>query len=237
MIDYTQFAFIFDMDGTLVDNMRYHGLAWQRLLDENGIDGRAEELLVNTAGRTNREIVPTIFPNASAEEVLRLAGRKEDLYRELYGPERRPVVGALGFLDAARGLGIKLGLATAAPPKNVEFILDGLDLRRCFESVTDSSEVSRGKPDPEIFLLTAGKLGADPSKCIVFEDAINGFEAAARAGMRSVGIATVNPIAVILEQPSVVAAFDDFLNLSPQDLIAARILDSEVIESKLGRKT
>ncbi len=228
MIDYKGIGFIFDMDGTLVDNMRYHALAWQKLLDENGIDRRAEDVLVNTAGRTNREIVPTIFREASPEEVSRLAERKEEIYRELYGPERRPIAGVPGFLAASRGLGIRLGLATAAPPRNVEFILDGLDLRSFFESVTDSSEVSRGKPDPEIFLKAAGKLGIAPANCIVFEDALNGFEAAAGAGMRSVGISTVNSLETIIAQPAVIAAFSDFSSFEPQDLIADRILESAV---------
>jgi beta-phosphoglucomutase len=229
MIDYARFAFIFDMDGTLVDNMRFHRLAWQKLLDENGISMRAEEFLVNTAGKTNREIVPTIFPEATAEEGLKLAERKEVLYRELYGVERRPLPGVEDFLDAARSIGIRLAVATAAPPVNVAFILDGLKLRRYFEVVTNSSEVSHGKPDPEIFLLTAAKLGIEPADCLVFEDALNGFEAAARAGMRSVGLATVNSPATIIEQPSVVAAYRDFLSVEPQDLIGNHILQNAAV--------
>lgn len=228
MIDYTRFAFIFDMDGTLVDNMRFHSLAWQTMLDENGIAMRADEFLVNTAGKTNREIVPAIFPAASEDEVLKLANRKEEIYRSVYLPERAPLAGAVDFLRASRRLGVRLAVATAAPPANVEFILDGLGMRRYFEAVTTSAEVARGKPDPEIFLRTAEKLGVHPSDCTVFEDALNGFEAAARAGMRSIGIATVNTAGTILGQPSVIAAFENFLDLKPQDFFGGGILEDAV---------
>ncbi|MBK8149736.1 MAG: HAD-IA family hydrolase [Acidobacteria bacterium] len=230
MIDYEQFAFIFDMDGTLVDNMRFHMRAWEVMLRENGIKARAEDFLVNTAGKTNREIVPTIFPEASPAEVLGLADRKEEIYRESYLPERAPLAGATAFLQESRRLGIGLAVATAAPPANVEFVLGGLGLGRFFDAVTNSSEVSMGKPDPEIFLKTAEKLQKNPATCIVFEDALNGFEAAARAGMRSIGIATLNPVGVILEQPSVIAAFENFLNLKPQEIIGTGILEDVVTE-------
>ena len=228
MIDYTQFAFIFDMDGTLVDNMRFHTRAWEMMLHENGIEARAEDFLVNTAGKTNREIVPAIFPDAAPDEVLRLADRKEEIYRAIYLPERTPLAGAVAFLQESRRLGISMAVATAAPPLNVEFILDGLEIRHYFEAVTNSSEVLRGKPDPEIFLRTAEKLGKDPACCIVFEDALNGFQAASRAGMKSIGIATVNSVGVILGQPSVVGAFENFLGINPQDCVRNNILESAV---------
>jgi len=219
MIDFTNRAFIFDMDGTLVDNMRFHGDAWQQMLAENGIETDAHEFLVKTAGKTNREIIPNFFTDASEEQLLELGLRKETLYRELFLPHRKVVDGAIAFLEAAQTLGVKMAVATAAPVANMEFILDGLDLRKHFQAVTTAADVSNGKPNPEIFLKSAEKLGVEPRNCLVFEDAVNGFEAAHRAGMKSIGIATVNSIEDILKLASVEEAHDNFVGLNSQKLI------------------
>lgn len=219
MIDYSKRAFIFDMDGTLVDNMRFHGAAWQQMLSENGIETDAHAFLVKTAGKTNREIIPNFFADATEEKLLELGLRKETIYRELFLPERRAIEGAIGFLEAAQALGVKMAVATAAPVANMEFVLDGLDLRRFFTVITTAADVSHGKPDPEVFLKSAEKLGVEPKNCLVFEDAFNGFEAAYRAGMKSFGIATVNSIRDILALGSVVGAHDNFGELNPLELI------------------
>lgn len=208
------------MDGTLVDNMHVHTEAWGTLLAENGMEMDAHKFLVATAGKTNREILPTVFGDISEERISELAKRKETLYREAYLPVRKPVAGLIEFLTKAQALGIKMAVATAAADPNMEFILDGLDLRRFFGSVTTASDVKTGKPDPAMFLVSAEKLGVEPKNCIVFEDAFGGFEAAHRAGMASIGIATVNSIEDILKRESVVEAYADFTALDPQELVA-----------------
>lgn len=212
-------AFIFDMDGTLVDNMRFHTEAWGKMLAENGVEMNAHDFLVKTAGKTNREIMPTVFEGISDERITELGERKEALYQELFLPHRAAVAGALRFLEEARELGVKMAVATAAPVVNVEFILDGLDLRKYFQAVTTAADIRNGKPDPEIFLKSAEKLGVEPQNCLVFEDAVGGFEAAHRARMQSIGIATVNSIEEILRLDSVVEAHADFLQLNVQELI------------------
>lgn len=219
MTIYENTAFIFDMDGTLVDNMHFHTRAWQQMLAEEGVEMDAERFLVKTAGKTNREILPTIFEGICESNLRRLGERKETLYRELFLAHRRPVEGALEFLEAASAIGIKMAVATAAPDANVEFILDGLDLRRFFGAVTTAADIRNGKPDPEIFLTSALKLNVEPERCIVFEDAINGFEAARRAGMMSIGIATVNPVEDILRHDGVAEAHNDFTAIDPTVLV------------------
>lgn len=218
-IDFTNYAFIFDMDGTLVDNMHFHAAAWKEMLAENGLEIDTDEFLVKTAGKTNREIIPRFFPDVSDEGLIELGDRKEDLYRALFLPELKTVDGAIEFLSESQKLGIKMAVATAAPNANMEFILDGLDLRKYFTAITTAADVKNGKPDPEVFLISAKKLGIAPGRCIVFEDALNGFEAAHRAGMRSVGISTVNSIEEIRALPSVIAAQADFTESKPADLI------------------
>ena len=218
-IDFAKFAFIFDMDGTLVDNMHTHTEAWSKMLAENGIKINAHDFLVKTAGKTNREILPTVFGEISEQRIEELGNRKETLYQEMFLPHRKAVDGLVEFLTEAQNLKIKMAVATAAPKTNVEYILDGLDLRKFFDAVTTAEDVTNGKPDPEFFLKSAEKLNVEPRNCIVFEDAIGGFEAANRARMQAIGITTVNSAEEILKLDSVVEAHADFTNLDPQKLI------------------
>ena len=207
------------MDGTLVDNMHVHTEAWSQLLDENGVEMDRHKFLVATAGKTNREILPTVFGDISDERITELAKRKEALYREAYLPIRKPVEGLVEFLTESQRLGIKMAVATAASNPNMEFILDGLDLRRFFGAITTATDVTVGKPDPAMFLVSARKLNVEPKNCIVFEDALGGFEAASRAGMKSIGITTVNSVEDILKCDSVVEAHADFTTLRPELIV------------------
>ena len=102
------------------------------MLAENGIENDGHDFLVKTAGKTNREIIPAFFENATEEELLTLGNRKEELYRELFKPELKAVDGVIEFLEESQKLDIKMAVATAAPIANMEFILDGLDLRKYF---------------------------------------------------------------------------------------------------------
>ncbi|MBX7171707.1 MAG: beta-phosphoglucomutase family hydrolase [Pyrinomonadaceae bacterium] len=219
MIEYNKFAFIFDMDGTLVDNMHVHTEAWGKMLAENNIPFNEHDFLVKTAGKTSREILPMIFENITEEKIVELTTRKDSIYHEIFLPHRKLVDGAEEFLIESKRLGIKLAVATASPIPNVEYILDGLDIRKYFDAVVTAADITIGKPHPEAFLKSAEKVGIIPSNCLVFEDALGGFEAAHRAGMPSIGIATVNSFEIILQQNSVVEAHKDFTNLNPQELI------------------
>jgi beta-phosphoglucomutase family hydrolase len=226
MDSFNKYGFIFDMDGTLVDNMDHHSKAWGKLLDENGLEMDLDDFLKRTAGQTSEEIIPAVFGDISDERITEIADRKEELYRDAYRPDRKPVPGLVEFLASAKQLGIKMAVATAGPNANMEFILDGLDLRQYFDAITTARDVKQGKPDPEIFLMSAEKLGVEPANCVVFEDAIGGFEAAHRAGMRSVGIATVNPVEDISKHESVMEAHLNFIGLDPRSLVE-KYLDTD----------
>ncbi len=212
-------AFIFDMDGTLVDNMRYHTEAWRTLIEENGFEFNERKFLVETAGQTNREIIPSVFGKLSNERLDELARRKEQLYRDAYFHHRKPVAGLVEFLESAAELGIKMAVSTAASMPNLEFILDGLDLRHYFGAITTAGDVKRGKPDPETFLRSAASLGVEPRNCIVFEDAFFGFEAARRAEMIAIGLTTVNSAEDIMKTGSVAEAHSDYTTMRPDALI------------------
>ena len=219
MNNFNDNAFIFDMDGTLVDNMRFHTIAWGKLLAENNLPFDENNFLVKTAGKTNREILPSVFGELTEERLMQLALRKEELYREIYLPKRKPIAGLIEFLEASKELGVQLAISTAASTRNVEFILDGLDLRKYFKAMTTAEEVKFGKPDPETFLISADKLGVEPRNCIVFEDAFGGFEAARRAGMVCVGLTTVNSAEDIMATGSVAEAHADYTTMNLTELL------------------
>ena len=177
------------MDGTIVDNMAWHSEAWLGLFRDEGVEVTHEEFM-ETAGQTTPEVIRHFLGEKTPEEMDTLVKGKELLYRHLYRPHRTPVAGLLALLADAKAAGIKLGVATAAMPRNIEYTLDGLNLREKFDTVVGASEVQRGKPHPDIFLKVAERLGVPPERCLVFEDAKLGLEAARRAGMPSIALLT-----------------------------------------------
>ena len=218
----SQRAFIFDMDGTIVDNMAYHTKSWLAFFERRGQTLDADEFFRATAGRQGHEIMSTYMgSHLSKEESAALDFEKESLYRELYGPHLAAVDGFVDFIARAKEAGIKLAVATAAPPANIDFTLDGLDLRKEFHAIAGAADVARGKPNPDVFLLAAERSGALPANSIVFEDAPLGVEAARRAGMRAVVLTTTLPAEAFAEFDNVIAMARDFSELDIDALFAA----------------
>ncbi|WP_229467226.1 HAD family phosphatase [Massilia sp. Mn16-1_5] len=217
----TRRALIFDMDGTIVDNMAFHTQSWITFFERRGRAIDADEFFRTTAGRQGKEIIRShMGEDLDDDEVATLNHEKEAVYRELYAPHLKSVDGFEDLIADARSQGILLAVGTAAPPANVEFTLDGLDLRRHFETVVGALDVPRGKPHPDVFLEAAKRCGAAPADCIVFEDAPLGVEAARRAGMRVVVITTTLPREAFAEFDNVIAIVDDFSSLSLDALFA-----------------
>ncbi|MDQ0396141.1 HAD family hydrolase [Labrys monachus] len=200
---------IFDMDGTLVDNMHVHNDAWEVWHQRRGLPFDRATFFQATAGRANREVVRAAMPDASELELDTLGLDKETIYREIYSGRMAPMPGLLDFIDLCLGAGRPMSVATAAPPENAALVLDGLDLRRHFVTVVSPSMGYRGKPHPDLFLAAAEAMKLDPAHCIVFEDAPLGIEAAERAGMRAVGVTTMLE-AAILDASNVVFSVADF---------------------------
>ena len=179
-------AAIFDLDGTLVDNMSVHADAWATLSSRHGLAVPRDRFLLEFAGRKNEEIIADLWPGHDESFALRLASEKEALYRELYRPRLAPLAGLLPFLDALAAAGVPLAIASAAPALNRALVLDGLDLRRRFAKVTGAEDAKRGKPFPDPFLEAARRRDVPPEKCLVFEDTTTGIAAATAAGRHSV---------------------------------------------------
>ncbi|MBD8529441.1 MULTISPECIES: HAD family phosphatase [unclassified Massilia] len=214
-------ALIFDMDGTIVDNMAFHTQSWIAFFERRGRAIDADEFFRTTAGRQGQEIIRSYLgADLADDEIAVLNHEKEAVYRELYAPHLKSVAGFEDLIADARSQGILLAVGTAAPPANVEFTLDGLDLRRHFETVVGAADVARGKPHPDVFLEAARRCGAAPADCIVFEDAPLGVEAARRAGMRVVVITTTLPADAFAEFDNVIAIVDDFSSLVLETLFA-----------------
>ena len=215
-------AFIFDMDGTIVDNMAYHTKSWLAFFARRGKLYEADAFFRETAGAQGREILrERLGPDVSDAEIAALALEKDALYREMYGPYRSAIEGLDQLVTAARQRGVKLAVATSAPPLNIVFTLDELELRARFDTVVGAIDVERGKPHPDVFLKAAERLGVDPADCIVFEDAPMGVEAARRAGMRAVAITTTLPKEAFAEYENVIRVVNDYADLSVDDLCAS----------------
>jgi beta-phosphoglucomutase len=185
-------AAVFDLDGTLVDNMRYHGDAWLALARRLGSDATRDDFERRWAGKKPEEILRILLGRPPApEETERLAEEKEQAYRAAYRPRVSPVPGLLPFLNRLQDAGVRLAVATAAPRENREMVLAALGIVGRFEAVAgpEGSHV-RGKPAPDIYLAGARALDLPPAACLAFEDAVNGVLSARGAGMPVVGVLT-----------------------------------------------
>jgi len=208
-------AVIFDMDGTLVDNMEQHALAWLEMARSLGASLTRAHFERELAGKKNEEIVPLVLGRVtSAEEVARIAATKEARYRAAYAPELRPIVGLSSLLAGLRAQGVRLAVATAAPAENRAFVLDGLGLADAFEQVIGAEQARHGKPAPDLYLIAAQALGEAPADCLVVEDAHNGVLAGRAAGMDVAGITTLLSASELLEAGAQYV-LDDFSALPP----------------------
>jgi beta-phosphoglucomutase family hydrolase len=213
-------ALIFDMDGTLVHNMPIHNQAWHDTLAEAGVQIDMDEFNRVSTGKKTAEILRMMLgPQLTDAEVAYWGERKEALYRERFSCCREPLPGLLHLLEQAHAFDIPMAVASAAPPENVAFILDELDLRRHFKAVVSAEDVKNGKPNPEIFLKAAGILGVEPAQCLVFEDALAGIEAARRANMDAVMLCTTIEAHEVESQSHVLCAVPDFTHLDLPTLL------------------
>jgi len=221
-------AFIFDMDGVIVDNSDFHVQAWTVYARQYGRELSVDDIK-SRLGFNNREYMRFVLTREPTDaEVAKSTIEKEALYRKLYHPHLISPPGLIPLLDFAHRAGIVCGIATSAPDDNVRFVLDGLKIRPYFKEIVDAGQVKNCKPDPEIYLLAAKRLGMPPGQCLVFEDAIAGIQSAKAAGMKVIAITTSYP-APILAQHKPSAIIGSFADL------ATRCPASSLIESLTGQ--
>lgn len=184
-------AVIFDLDGTILDNNPYHLQSWKEYLKQIGREMTDEEFNKNLNGRTNRDVVKYLYgDDQSEEQIWHHTNEKEALYRQMYKPHIAAMPGLTEMLEILHKHDIPMAIATSGIKVNIEFMFENVPIRKYFKAVIDSSYITHGKPHPEIFLKTAEVLHADPAKCLVFEDAVVGIQAAQAAGMKVIAVET-----------------------------------------------
>jgi HAD superfamily hydrolase (TIGR01509 family) len=220
-------AFLFDLDGTLIDSMPHHHEAWVRWYARRGLPMVGGDFFSATAGRSNAEILLDMYPSLSVAEHGAMADEKEAIYRELAGASLALIDGAREFVDAARAAGMVLAVCTAStvPNMGLAFRRHGID--RWVETVVSPADGLRGKPHPDIFLEAARRLGVAPGECLVFEDAPLGIEAARRAGMRAVALTTTLAAEHFDDFDNIIAIAPDLTTLAPADLTTARLKSAQ----------
>jgi HAD superfamily hydrolase (TIGR01509 family) len=155
-------ALLFDLDGTLIDSMPHHGKAWERWHAEHRLPFDHDRFFIETAGRTNSEVISQILPDASPEDIAALGEEKERFYREAASRSLELIHGFEAFRREARARGLKLAICTAAPPENIAIANARFGLDKLVDTTVSPADGLRGKPHPDIFLEAARRLGIAP---------------------------------------------------------------------------
>jgi beta-phosphoglucomutase len=212
-------AVIFDMDGTMVDNMMVHHKAWQEILEELGLALEMEEVRQQIHG-INEEILKRLFGERFSDDERRdISWRKESQYRDIFLKDLRLIPGCLDFLEMLKTREIPMAIASAAPPENVDFVIDNLDIRGHFRTILHSKSVTKGKPDPEIYLKTCDALGQVPQNCLVFEDTPTGAKAASNAGCPIVVVTTTHTEDEFSDIAGIISFVKDFKELDINNIL------------------
>ncbi|MNU52244.1 Fructose-1-phosphate phosphatase YqaB [compost metagenome] len=205
-------AFLFDLNGTMIDDMGFHLEVWNRILNEDlkaglTLDGVKQQLF----GKNN-ELLDRVFGKGvfDEERVREISKKKEELYQELYRPHLELIPGLEGLLEKAYREGIFMAIGSAALPFNIGFVIDNLLIRHYFKTIVSADDVTESKPDPEVFLKAAQQLGVSPEDCIVFEDVPKGAEAALNAGMPVIIVTTTHTPEEFEKYPNVLFFISDY---------------------------
>ncbi len=185
-------ALLFDLNGTMVHDMPYHTRAWHQIFVSLGVDISYEDTKKECYGK-NEEVIERVMPGAYPLEVRTEMGwKKEALYRKEFEAELGLIPGLQTFLSQYRAQEKRMAIGSAAIRENVDFVLDGCDIRSYFDTIVSADDVTKSKPHPETFLLCAQRLEVDVNQCLVFEDTPKGVECAVNAGMHTAVILTTH---------------------------------------------
>lgn len=189
LISSSKKAVIFDMDGVICHTNPFHSKAFTVFFEKRNLAPTEQEYADHMYGKSNSYILTHFLGRKiEGQELKDLEYEKESLFREIYREEIQPIGGFLEFLNALKAKGIKTGVATSAPKANLDLIMGVLGFEKDMESIMASEDVTKHKPDPQVYLQSALNLGVSPSECIVFEDSFSGVSAAINAGMSVVGV-------------------------------------------------
>jgi len=186
-------AVLWDLDGVIADTGDYHYRAWGDIFKEKGVTFTKEDFMRHFGQRHDTIIRFALGNDIPPDEFKVITERKQQEYRRLVADNIKPLPGVIGLIKSLNNHHIKTAIASSAPLENVEIIIRGLGIEDCFQAIAWGTEVPEGKPSPQVFLLAARKLGAEPGNCVVIEDAIAGVTAAKQAGMKCVAVTNSHP--------------------------------------------
>ena len=216
-----QNAFLFDLNGTMIDDMRFHIKAWSHILNNDlGAGLTEDEVKVQMYGK-NEEVLVRLFGEGkyTPDEMREISLEKERRYQKEYLPHLQLIKGLGSFLQQAFDARVPMAIGSAAITFNINFVLDNLQLRKYFPVVVSADDVAVSKPNPEVFLKAASLLQVKPEQCIVFEDAPKGVESAFNAGMKAIVITTLHHPEEFSRYSNVLAFVEDYTNPVLQDFL------------------
>lgn len=214
----SSFAFIFDMDGVLVDSNPFHKTALKQFCEKHGYNLSEKELREKIYGRTNKDWIVNIFGDIGEEKIQQYANEKETLYRQLYANNIVPFKGILSFLEKLDKNNIPRAIGTSAQRANVDFTLSKTKMDKYFDIILDDTCITHSKPHPEIYIKAAAALSLSNANCVVIEDSLSGVQAGKAAGSKVIGITTTHTPDELAEADLII---HDFADLDPEKLISA----------------
>jgi beta-phosphoglucomutase len=208
-------AFLFDLNGTMINDMPYHLKAWDEIINKNLKTGLSRTELQSQLYGKNEELLVRIFgkDRFNALEINRLSVKKEQRYQQLYKPHLQLIDGLESVLEDCIAANIKMAIGSAAIRLNIDFVIDNLNIRHYFGAIVSADDVRVSKPDPGSFLLCAERLGILPEDCLVFEDAPKGVEAAQNAGMDCVVLTTMHGASAFRKYDNIIRFVSDYNEL------------------------
>jgi HAD superfamily hydrolase (TIGR01509 family) len=206
-------AFVFDLNGTMVNDMPYHIKAWHEKIIELGGVLTLEEMKHQCYGK-NDELLERVFPGKySLEDRIKMGNEKEAIYRNEFKPYLKLINGLDQFIEKAHEQNILMAIGSAAIMDNIDFVIQNMDIEHYFDVIISANDVEQSKPDPETFLKCAAALSVDPADCLVFEDTPKGVECALNAGMDAVVILGEHEAAEFEQFKNVIHLVKDYQGL------------------------
>jgi len=218
MNDNNEKAILWDLDGVIADTTEAHHIAWARTLEKRGVK-LTDAGFTQIFGMRNDEIIRSkLGEDITKDTIDKIADEKEALFRDVIGNNIHALPGVIDLIKALSVAGFKLAIVSSTPAENIHLVTTTLGIKDYFQCIINGRDVKAGKPDPEGYLLAAGKLGIPPRNCVVIEDAVAGVSSAKRAGMHCVAVTTTHPREKLLEADTVVESLaqltvDNIINI------------------------
>ncbi len=223
-----EFGVVFDMDGVLIDSADAHYRSWRDLGVEQDLTITREQFDYSF-GMHNADIVPALFGPVDDRRLAALAERKEAIYRDIIRDDPPLVEGAASLIRALHDAGAAVGIGSSGPLANIELVLEALGARALIHAIVSAEDVTRGKPDPQVFTTACARLGLPPVRCVVVEDAPAGVAAGKAAGASVVGVMMYHPAERLAGADRIVPRLADLSARECEKLVRARDSDTRSV--------